>query len=63
MYWFAEIEDRIASGLSVGNLLKNAEQTWNTLDDEEMLMEERRNDGSWIRIWRRALIEYNREIS
>lgn len=59
MYWFSDIESRIASGsISVRDLLKNAESNWMALEDADVLMEERRNDGAWIRSWRRALSEY-----
>lgn len=60
LYWFAETEHRIESGLDVHDLLLHAERLWLTLDDELILMDEARNDGSWIRPWRRALIEYRK---
>jgi hypothetical protein len=60
LFWFADVESRITAGtLDVNLLLRNAEQNWRTMDDRNILMEERRNDGGWIRAWRRALAEYH----
>ena len=39
-------------------LLRNADSNWRILDDSDVLLEERRNDGGWIRPWRRALTEF-----
>ena len=61
MHWFADIEARMEdSTFDVSSLLADAERNWLTLDDRDVLMEEPRNDGSWLRPWRRALSEYNR---
>jgi hypothetical protein len=60
MWWFADIENRISHGnLDADDLLRRAEQNWVRLDRRRVLMEEVRNDGSWLRPWRRALAEYN----
>jgi hypothetical protein len=59
LYWFADIEGRIAAeALEVGQLLQMAENNWTTLDDAGVLMEERRNEGKWLRAWRRAVMEF-----
>ncbi len=59
MFWFADVEGRLDSGLvTAGALLRNADNNWRKLDEAEFLMEERRNDGSWMRPWRRALAEF-----
>jgi len=59
MHWFAEIEHRIdAQSFDVRTLLRETEQRWLYLEDNDVLMEEPRNDGSWLRPWRRALAEY-----
>ena len=59
MYWFADIDQRIEAGaVDVGDLLRDAERRWLDLADADVLMEEPRNDGLWIRSWRRALAEY-----
>lgn len=59
MHWFADMEQRIAlRQVDVRALLRQAEENWRTLEDADVLMEEPRNDGSWLRPWRRALAEY-----
>ncbi len=59
LYWFADIERRISRGeVDPRSLLRVAERKWLSLDDDDILMEEARNDGSWLRPWRRALVEY-----
>lgn len=59
MYWFADIESRIDAGtIDVRALLRAAEVSWTALEDADVLMEEIRNNGAWLRAWRRALAEY-----
>jgi len=59
MYWFADIEQRISAGaVDVEALLRTAETNWLRLEDAKVLMEEPRNDGRWLRPWRRALLEH-----
>lgn len=59
LYWFADVEARISKDTSiVKDLLKTADTNWAILEDKDVFMEERRNDGQWIRFWRRALAEY-----
>jgi hypothetical protein len=59
MFWFADVENRLDTGTATSAaLLRNADGNWRTLDDADFLMEERRNDGGWIRPWRRALTEF-----
>lgn len=60
LYAFADLERRLDTGESdVGELLKEAERNWLKLEDANVLMEEPRNDGTtWIRPWRRALLEF-----
>lgn len=58
LWWFADMVGRIESGeLTVPALLKEAEQTWVAIEDK-ILMEEQSNNGSWLRQWRRAVIEF-----
>lgn len=58
MYWFADFERRFAKGEIVADsFLNDAEKIWNLLDSKNILMEERQNDGSWLRAWRRAVLE------
>jgi hypothetical protein len=59
--WFADMEQRISSGIvNVDGLLVKTEENWKSLGKATppVLMEEPSNDGSWIRPWRRALLEY-----
>ncbi|HXF23648.1 MAG TPA: hypothetical protein VN602_03965 [Gemmatimonadaceae bacterium] len=59
MHWFADVEDRIESRTAdVRTMLREAEINWRDLEDADVLMEEQRNDGTWLRAWRRALAEY-----
>ena len=59
LYAFADIEKRIDKNkINVNELLKNAERLWLFLEDKGILMEEMRNNGEWVRIWRRAMIEF-----
>ena len=58
MYWFADFEARIHSGrLGPSEDLSRADTTWKDLDINSILMEERSNDGTWVRAWRRVLAE------
>ena len=36
----------------VRTLLRDAETNWTALEDADILMEESRNDGGWLRPWR-----------
>lgn len=60
MFGFADLERRISEGaVDVASLLAAAERKWlSVTDDHQILMEEQRNDGAWLRAWRRAVIEY-----
>ena len=61
MYWFADFESRFSAGtIDADTTLRNAERVWDSFEDERILMEERANDGSWLRPWRRAVVEYDR---
>lgn len=62
MYWFADMENRISAGLSVEDALLLAETNWLQLQDEKFLMDEARNDGAWVRPWRRALSEFQEPL-
>ncbi len=58
MFWFANVEARITNGqVDVPALLLNAEKAWVALDEQDVFLEERRNDGAWIKPWHRALVE------
>ena len=59
MYWFADFESRFENGsVDARTLLSNSESKWRELEDADVLMEEVRNDGVWLRSWRRALAEF-----
>lgn len=59
MYWFAECEAKLsARPAAAAELLQEAERAWLDLEESRILTEELRNDGSWLRHWRRALLEY-----
>ena len=59
MYWFADFESRFEnSGIDARTLLSDTESKWRQLEDADVLMEEVRNDGAWLRTWRRALAEF-----
>lgn len=56
--WFVSIESRIELGIAdPRQLLAQAERNSLLLDDAGVLMEEPRNDFSWLRPWRRVLAE------
>ena len=59
LYWFWDFESRFDSGeVDVRTLLSSTENKWRALEDADVLMEEPRNNGAWLRPWRRALAEF-----
>jgi len=58
--WFSDFEHRVTLHPElIAQQLKDAEENWLKIEDEEtVLMEEPRNNGSWLRPWRRALKEF-----
>lgn len=61
MHWFADVEQRLASGTAVArSLIRTAEHNWKTLEDNDVFMEEKGNAGEWLRPWLRAVVEYNK---
>lgn len=59
LYWFADIETRINNqSVNVNRLLRAAEKNWEWIEDNDIILEERRNDGRWLRHWLRAISEY-----
>lgn len=61
LYWFADVQSRIDRGeFNVKNVLEAVEKNWQALDTREpqILMDEPANNGSWVRQWRRAVLEY-----
>ena len=61
MWWFADFEARMTRGEADPRfLLQQAENNWLTLQDRDVLFEEPRNNGSWIRPWRQALADFRK---
>jgi len=57
LWWFADFESR-ANLASVRAGLRAADGVWREFEDNDVLMEERQNDGAWVRQWRRAVAEF-----
>jgi len=59
LYWFADVESRLSKGtVDAEYLLKAGDANWSRLDKDKVLMEERGNDGTWVRAWLNAVNEY-----
>jgi DNA helicase IV len=39
---------------------KEAEDAWKELEEDDIFMEERKNDGNWIRSWRQAISSFRK---
>lgn len=62
LYWFSDFERRCEKvDFDTNQLLKDAEAVWRELDDNDILFDEINNDGSWIRRWRKAVVEFQNE--
>lgn len=58
--WFCKTEQTLCSGnpeVLAREWLRTADDNWRNLDDNDILFDEARNDGRWIRRWRQALTE------
>lgn len=59
LFWFADVEGRLARGrIKAEGLLTDADSNWSRLDQAKVLMEERENNGTWVRSWLNTLREY-----
>ena len=61
LYWFADAEHRLNTGaVSAEDLVGTADANWAGVENSKprLYMEERPNDGSWVRQWLRALVEF-----
>lgn len=59
--WFGKTESVILGTektVTVAKWLRTAEENWMTLEDKNVLFDEIRNHGRWIRPWRQALIRF-----
>ncbi len=60
LYWFSDFERRIDNnGFNINNFLKERERVWRDLDENDILFDELHNDGSWLRRWRKAIVEFD----
>lgn len=60
--WFSKTEEELSHSdckAKVGQWLKTAEENWLLLENNNILMEERANDGGWLRAWRQTYIRLN----
>jgi hypothetical protein len=60
--WFAATEQKLSTKDSltiVNNWLKDADRRWDQIEEKEILMDEKRNDGNWIRPWRQVLGDFH----
>jgi hypothetical protein len=59
LYWFADVEERLRNVTATAeDLVLQADANWGAIQQKpEVIMEERANDGQWVRQWRRALVE------
>lgn len=58
--WFVAMEKRmsgIGARAELSAMLKAAENNWEILEDAQILLDEKRNDGRWIRPWRQSLAD------
>jgi hypothetical protein len=59
--WFAATEKRLSGPDALGvvsSWLREAEKRWGQMEEKDVLLEETRNDGQWIRPWRQALGDF-----
>lgn len=62
LWWFLNFE-RQASPAMVRKVLKAADGNWKALDEADHYMEERGNDGSWVRHWLRAESDFRKSVA
>ena len=60
LHSFAELDMELDDEKKISELLSAAEKNWLQLEDQDLLMEEPRNTGSWIRPWRRAISKFRK---
>lgn len=63
--WFGKTELTVSATDSLSIVqawLKSSEDNWRILEDAGVLMDEPRNDGSWIRSWRQAAVKFKKYL-
>jgi hypothetical protein len=63
--WFWRIEEKLSgpdAAMQTSEILKSAEANWRKVEDADILLDEPRNDGTWIRHWRQALSAFQRQF-
>lgn len=59
LYWFSDVEGRLDRREShADSILRAADANWSKLDAARTLLEERFNDGSWVRVWLNAISDF-----
>lgn len=59
MDWFQETECILGTGqYDLDRTLNAAEENWEKVEEAKILMDEKKNDGRWLRPWRQAILEY-----
>jgi len=61
--WFAATENLLSTSDALAltsRWLREAEERWLAMEDKDVLLEESRNNGKWIRPWRQALADFRR---
>jgi len=57
MWWFANVEERLANGVTTARkLMETADAAWGELENApKVFFQERSNNGAWTREWLRAI--------
>lgn len=59
MDWFQETERLVGAGqYDLNGILDAGEENWEKVEEANILMDEKKNDGRWMRPWRQAILEY-----
>jgi hypothetical protein len=61
LYWFADAEYRLSRrAISAQDIVRQADANWAAVErgTPPLFMEERQNDGTWVRQWLRAIVEF-----
>ncbi|MGA2083282.1 MAG: hypothetical protein ABSH53_22120 [Holophaga sp.] len=61
LWWFADFEARVTES-TARRVIKKADNQWKQLERIPVYMEERPNDGSWVRQWLIAENEFRKLI-